>query len=446
MSLKEAKRIKKDSGEVLKNDQLVISETNLISADRSPKDIANWVDAQKAAISIVYPNRTRILDLYEYCLSGDGHLFGIIDKRIKSVKNKKIIFKKGQVKVDAMDDVIQSLVFDDIMYKILETKAWGFSGMEFVPGDSLSFEEVPRKHIKPEFGVITINQSDYTGFDYTVNPNIIVTGKKKDLGFLLICCFYSLIKKGDISDWAQFVEIFGQPVKVIKYDAYDKKTKEELRAVLDEAGNGLTLMIPKQANFEMIDGKGRQGDGKLQDSLKNACNEEMSKAVLGNTETTESSASSGYAQSQTHATQQDEIIQDDMKYLINNLNDPKFLSILKSYGYPVEGGRFEFEQLFDLDKLGKKKDIDIAISQKVPIADDYWYETYGIPKPDNYNELRAKMDAEKLAKASSEDKIAGENKAPKKKGLKKEDLAALELSLYDKIKLKLSDFFDPAHR
>lgn len=32
----------------------------------------------------------------------------------------------------------------------------------------------------------------------------------------------------------------------------------------------------------------------------------------------------------------------------------------------------------------------MQVSEKVPVADDYWYETYGIPKPANYSQLKEK--------------------------------------------------------
>src|SRR5207253_10551035 len=132
--------------------------------------------------------------------------------------------------------------------------------------------------------------------------------------------------------------------------------------------------------------------------LKVACNDEMSVIVLGVTETTTSSKSSGYAQSETHQDQQSEVVSADLKYVLDQLNDPKFIAILKSYGLPVEGGKFKFEKELNLDKLKVRKDIDIAISGKVPVDDDYFYETYGIPKPKNYEALRKKMDDENAIK------------------------------------------------
>jgi phage gp29-like protein len=146
----------------------------------------------------------------------------------------------------------------------------------------------------------------------------------------------------------------------------------------------------------MLDGKTSNGTGELQTRLIGACNDEMSVTILGNTETSKSSQSSGYAQSKTHESQQLEITKSDLKFIIRKLNQKWFKDVLAAYGFPVDG-KFEFEKELDLDKLKVRLAIDKEVSAKVPVGDDYWYETYGVPKPDNYDELKAKQEAEKVA-------------------------------------------------
>jgi len=202
---------------------------------------------------------------------------------------------------------------------------------------------------------------------------------------------YALYKRGGLGDLAQYVEIFGQPVRIIYYDAYDTKTKNELRQLLNDSGSSLAMMVPKQAKFEMMDGKTSNGTGELQLGFMRFCNDEMSIAVLGNSETTSASSSSGYAQAKEHSKQQLEITKSDIAFVQNVLNEPQFIEILKSYGYPVEGGSFEYEMEIDLETLMLRKEIDEFVAGKVPISDDYWYDTYGIDKPDNYDQLKKEM-------------------------------------------------------
>ena len=110
-----------------------------------------------------------------------------------------------------------------------------------------------------------------------------------------------------------------------------------------------------------------------------ALNEEMSITILGNTETTNSSDSSGYAQSKVHLDQQYEITKSDLIYTAAMLNSPKFRSILQGYGYPASNGRFVFAKDMDVDYLQTRIAIDKEVAQMVPVPESYWYDTYGIP-------------------------------------------------------------------
>lgn len=387
--------VKITKGKTPKN--VVINDMTLVAPNRNRKDAANLKASIERAESVYTPNRTQLYDLYHDVLTIDGHLSGIIEKRTDAVKNKTIRFvDKNGKKVDAYDDLIESEKFARLIELIMESKYWGVSGIQFIVGNEFDFVEIPRKHIRPEKGIITRSQYDYNGTDYTQDKFINVIGNPKDLGKLLQCSLYALYKRSGFGDFAQYVELFGQPVRIIYYDAYDTQTKQELRKILNESGGSLAMMVPKQAKFEMLDGKTSNGTGELQTRLIGACNDEMSIAILGNTETSKSSQSSGYAQSKTHEEQQLQITKSDLKFVAKKLNQKWFKDVLAAYGLPIDGN-FEFEKELDLDKLKTRLEIDKEVSSKVPVADDYWYETYGIPKPDNYDELKAKQEAEKVA-------------------------------------------------
>ena len=375
-----------------KQPELIIHDLTLVSPNRNRKDVGKLKASIQRAESVQLPSRVALYDLYHDVTTLDGHLSGIIRKRLDSVLNKSIKFvDKNKRKVDAFDTLIYSKKFNRLVELILESKFWGVSGIEFIQGEKFDFEEIPRKHIRPEMGIITKSQYDSTGIEIGSLPYVWTIGDKCDLGLLLQCSMYAIYKRAAFGDFAQYVEIFGQPVRVIYYDAYDSKTKEELRKLLNESGGSLAMMVPKQAQFEMLDGKTSNGTGELQTRLIQTCNSEMSVAILGNTETTTSGSSSGYAQAKIQAGQQLEISKSDISFVQNTLNEEWFIKILKSYGYPVEGGSFEFEMEIDLAELERRLKIDEKVSEKVPVGDDYWYNTYGVPKPDNYEQLKAEQ-------------------------------------------------------
>lgn len=435
----------REKGGAVKSSDLVVNDIRLVNIDRTMKDIGKWRRALINAESIYYPNRSLLLDLYED-VRLDAHVTGIINKRMDAVLNKAIRFIKDDEEVEGMEPFLESAVFRDILTHILEVKMYGVSGMEFTPGTEVNYEPIPRKHIRPETGVIVLDQSAQEGIAYKDLSNVWVIGKKRDFGLLLQCSPYALYKKGNYGDWAQYVEIFGQPVRIMKYDANDLKTKNELKKAVDDAGSSLALMIPKQVEFSLLDGKTSNGDGQLQQRLKDSLNDEMSILILGNTETTSSSNGGSNAKAKEHGKQQLQVTKSDMAFALTQLNSPKFLSILKSYSLPVDGGKFQFEKDTDLTELTQKINIDIQVATMVPIEDDYFYETYAVPKPKNYEAMRKAMD-EKLDRQNAGQqslKPITEEGAVKDTGQKKaKDKPAEKVKLkgVDKLKLWLADFF-----
>lgn len=429
---------------------LVVHEMNVMSADRSYKDIGEFKNALQSAESVYYPNNTRLFDLYEDIML-DGYLSGIISKRIDSVLNKQLRYRSADKKeVEEMDQVIESEAFRNVLSEILNSKMYGLTGLEFIPGEELAYKLIPRKHIKIKTKSLVREQSELDGFTYDGISNLWVIGNEGDLGLLLKCSMYAIYKRGTVGDWAQYIEIFGQPVRIIYYDAYDTKTKEEVRKVLDESGSSLAMMIPKQAQFDMKDGKQSNGNGELQEKFRAMCNEEMGIVILGNTETTSSSKSSGYAQSKEHGKQQLEITKSDLKFALNFLNSKKFFGILKTYGLPVqEGARFEFEKEINLEEIKIKAEIQAIVktTYNVPVADDYVYETFGISKPDNYDELKKKQEeqAQAIAQPPAPDAPTPPTGKPKNKAPIAPEKKNLQSDQFlFKFRAFLADFFDPA--
>lgn len=426
---------------------IVINQMPLVlrAADRTRKDIGDWWTDFQIAEKSVYPNRTRLYDLYS-TIKIDGHLSGIVDKRIGNIINKNICFKNAEgEEVEEMEAITDSAEFRRLLKELMLQKFWGIAGFEFIPGAEFTFNSIPRKHIKPDKYLITGEQNGQTGFNYTGVWNIWVIGDKDDLGIYLKCCPYVIWKKGNMGDWAQYIEIFGQPFVVGKYNGFDVKTKEELFNTLQSFGGSNRMMIPNEAAIELIDGKTSNGNGDLQDKFRTACNQELSVIVLGATETTVSSSSSGHAQSKEHGEQQDIITKADMIDMMDWLNSEKFISILRSYGLPVDGGYFKFEEQQDLAEVKKRLEILQMVAKNTPVDDDEFYNISGIPKPKNYDVLKEER---KANKPSTEDEPGNNNNdadpvtdtpakpAKKKMDKQEENLNAVlsQLSFWQKIK------------
>ena len=402
--------------------QLVVHKLNVMSPNRSRQTISEVRSAHKVAEFIHNPNRVALYDMFEDAMV-DPFLTGIIKKRMHMVRNKglRLVDKQGK-HLEQFDDLIAGKQFRRLRKYIFNTILYGLTGVEFLPGRELRYNLIPRKHIKPHIGKIVYDQYGTEGEDYTNMANIwILQSDEEDnnFGLLLKALPYVLFKRHGFVNWSEFVEIYGQPTRVGKYDAYDNGTRELLEQALEKAGRSLSIMIPKQANLDFVDGKTTNSDGKLQNGFKDACDEQLAVLFLGVTGTTKSSGADGYAQSKTHSEQQMEITQDDMDYEIETLNDPDFFAVLNSYGYNIpEGAKFEHEEEADLAWLAQKLKVDSVVSSKVPVPADYWYDTYKITKPKDEEETEQPPKPTEKKEGDDEEEDINENPpsdAPAKK-------------------------------
>ena len=74
------------------NLNIVHSKIVVTQNQRGRIDIAKYLTAIREAESIANPSRANLYDIYEHRLL-DGHLQGIMSKRINSVLNKPLFFK-----------------------------------------------------------------------------------------------------------------------------------------------------------------------------------------------------------------------------------------------------------------------------------------------------------------------------------------------------------------
>lgn len=388
----QAADITQDSNKPIKGTKTkeILTSVRITTVDRSKKTVRTWRNSHIQAESVSYPDRSGLYDLYRD-LELDLFLSGLIEKRIVNVLNKKLQYKhKGEV-VDEMDVVINSSQFRLMLRELLKTKYWGITGFEFEKGNDFSWLPIPRKHIKPKWQRITYEQTGTEGEDYTDAKNIwIISNDPKDLGMYLVCGFAVLLKKGVITDWANYIELFGLPTEVMEYEAGDEQTKGELQKIIDNRGSMQRMLVPTSAKYRQESVDGSNGNGQLQDSFINRVNQELSIYILGATENTSSSSSSGYAQSNTHRQETKEIIKADMIELINMLNTEHFANILRSYGFPVkDGGLFEFSKELDVVFLKEYAPIIkmAAVDMQLPISKKFVYDTLGIPVPAPDEEL-----------------------------------------------------------
>lgn len=121
-------------------------------------------------------------------------------------------------------------------------------------------------------------------------------------------------------DWAIFTQTFGQPIRVGKY--HPGATAEEkstlFRAVANIAGD-CAAIIPEGMMIEFVEAKGTASSTNLYERRSNWLDQQISKAVLGQTATTDAIAG-GHAVGREHRQVQQDIERADAKALSAILN------------------------------------------------------------------------------------------------------------------------------
>lgn len=336
---------------------------------RGINDIGSWKSALRAADMGL---RSKLYDLYEDILL-DGFVLDAISKRIEAITDCDINFSVNKKEVPEISELMDTIEFEEQLKEIMWCLFWGISVDEYSFINGFDFNSIPRKHIRPKEKLILRQQYDTSGISYENDDMIIQWGKDDDLGLLLKIAPYVIYKRGGFGDWAQFVELFGMPQRIGKYNSMDEQSRRLLIQAFEEAGAAPYLVIPKESEVEQTTLSGST-NGALYNDFRNACNEEILITILGQTMTTKDGAS--LSQSKVHLEVQEKKHRSDRRFVIRQLN--KYLvPLLESRGYPVHGGKFSFVDKKDEIKVDELK----TLSTMFPIPCSYGYEKYGIPEP-----------------------------------------------------------------
>lgn len=380
---------------------IILQQITVRPVNRQSQDIGKWRAAHRAAESYI-PRRVMLYDLYADVML-DGHVIGVTQKLVDAITGADWMFvdKEGNP-IDEVNELIESMGFDDLLTEIYNAELWGYSMIEcdfytdFEGKKAFTAYQCDRKHMRPIPGIIAIDQNGDTGINIRegIYPAFVMeVGKPRDLGLLLPVAQYAILKDGDISDWAAFVQTFGRPLLDAEWDGFDENQRIQLNQSLEDMGAGGVITRPSGTKLNIIEAKSN-ADGKLQNNLLDALNKEISKTLLTATEGTESSNSSGYAQSETHGDMETNRKKTLIKKVGKILNT-RFKKILAAQGFQTKGGKF-INKPTD-EQLSKKDSYPIHKSMKkdlnIPIDDEFFYKTYGVEKPDDYEAQKTALEA-----------------------------------------------------
>lgn len=195
-----------------------------------------------------------------------------------------------------------------------------------------------------------------------------------------------LFKNMTIKDWVIFAEVYGQPLRVGKFgpEANDKD-KAALLAAVRNIGSDAAAIIPQAMLIEFIE-TGQKGVD-LWERLANFLDQQVSKAVLGQTTTTDA-ISGGHAVSQEHQEVREDIERADAKGVAGTINRDLVRPLIDLNRGPPKK--------YPLLRIGRQDQVNVpelatALAQLVPLGLKVGMSTVrdkiGMPDPADDEEL-----------------------------------------------------------
>jgi len=203
-------------------------------------------------------------------------------------------------------------------------------------------------------------------------------------GVLRVVGWMYLLKNFAMKDWAAFNEVFGMPLRLGKYDTTASPAdREALVTAIRNLGSDAAGVISKATEIEFVEATSRAGAANPYQLMAEFCNREMSKAVLGQTLTTDTTGSTGtYAAASVHAQVRRDLVEADTWALATTLREQLLRPLVGfNFGWdkPVPWFRFRFEEEEDLETLSMVYRNLVAMG--VPLDMEHVAERFGLPLP-----------------------------------------------------------------
>lgn len=381
--------------------------------------------AVNSALRWDYPRRKELYDLYDSALL-DAHLKGVIRKRKIAVAQFPIEFRRNGEAVDEVNEQVKSPWFRDFLKSLIDVQMWGFNAYQFLIDKKgwISVTQIDHRHLNPVTHEILQYAGDYEGKPLEDFPNTLFLGKPNDPGELMNVVPWIITKRQTTGDWAQYAQLFGMPIREYTYDGSDWETMAALKEEAEAQGSNGVYFHTSDTAMHLVDTANRSGSSELYDKLMQKCDEQISILILGNTLTTAVGDSGSRALGDVQKSEEEAILAEDRGYVLDVLNY-EMSDIFAALGINTTGGEWVYAEK---EKIDRQQQADIVVKMNslgLPISDDYLYDTFGIDKPDNYEEILKKKEEEKAAmleamKAQGS-KAEEEEEEKKTKGERKEE-------------------------
>lgn len=190
-------------------------------------------------------------------------------------------------------------------------------------------------------------------------------------------------KKNNVKFWAMFNEKFGAPTVVAKHRAgLNQAERDRLLEMLGTIQSDAGITLPEGIELDLLE-SARRGSSETYRDMAAFCNEEMSRAVLGQTLTvSEGQRSSSLAMARVHEAVRFDYIRADASLLMSVVNNQLVRWMTDfNFGERAVAPRWSVDLVPDLD-VEIEAQVDRQLLQMgVPLPLRHFYEKYRRPAP-----------------------------------------------------------------
>lgn len=355
-----------------------------------------------------YPARQ--VELFRDAEEKDGHLTAEMGKRRAAVMglNYEVFPDSDDAKAEKTAEFCREVIFgledfDDLINDLVDAVAQGWAMCE-IKWDVSSGQAVIADHVKipQERTLWDDNSIPRLATDASpakgeeIPPFKVIFHRRKGsplfavkAGIMRTCIWWWLFKNFSVKDWMAFADVFGVPLRVGKYDVgASVDDRDALKKALVSLGSDGAALISKSTEIEFIESKISGGSQMIFERLANFCDKANSKAILGQTLTTDVNNSGSRALGEVHNQVRTDLRDADALALAKTLRQ-QLLRPLVIFNFgsdaPVPWFKFAIDPEKDLKEKGET--YDRVMGWGVPITMAHIYETFDIPAPEPGDEV-----------------------------------------------------------
>jgi len=351
----------------------------------------------------------RQAELFEEMEEKDPHLFSQLQTRKNAVTGldfEIIPFDSDDERDKEIAEFVEAQIngiegLEEIMLDLLDAVGKGFSVSEImwaydeghvVVGD-IRFRHQKRFFWDTEDKFKVRTDEAPEGIELPKNKFILHrykarSGHPSRAGVLRVVAWMYLFKNYTLKDWVAFCEVYGMPLRLGKYQpGASEDDKRALMQALAQIGADAAGIFPDGTTIDFVNTE-KASSTDLYERLARYCDEQISKAILGQTLTSDSGGGS-YAQSKTHNDVRHDLTVADCKALAATLRRDLIRPlVLFNFGEDkrIPYIRFDAEESEDLEQTANIIGTLIEkVGLKVPTS--YIYKKFSIPKPEGDEEI-----------------------------------------------------------